>query len=77
MEKWVEKRYLRRKRNPKWTAYLRILRKVVKITKGLKTLKNKRDEFLLCLTNPYRNGDPEEKETGPDSIKTMSIPLNF
>jgi hypothetical protein len=33
--------------------------------------------FLLWLTNPYRNGDPEKKESGPGSIKTMSIPLNF
>jgi hypothetical protein len=31
----------------------------------------------LGLTNPYRNRDPEEKEPGPGSIKTISIPLNF
>jgi hypothetical protein len=45
--------------------------------KGLKILKIKRDELFLCLTNPYRNRDPEEKEPGPDSTKTMSIPLKI
>jgi hypothetical protein len=47
-------------------------------SKGLKTLKIKRDEFLFAvLTNPYGHGDPAENEPGPGSIKTISIPLNF
>jgi hypothetical protein len=33
--------------------------------------------FLLWLLNPHRNEDPEKKETGPDSIKTISIPLEI
>jgi hypothetical protein len=33
--------------------------------------------FLLYLTNPYRNQDSEKKKLGPDSIKTISIPLIF
>ncbi len=50
---------------------------VVERTKGLKILKIKRDNFFLfaVLTNSYRNGDPEKKEPGSDSIKTISIPL--
>jgi hypothetical protein len=53
-------------------------RKVEGKTKGLKILKIKRDELLvLCLTNPYRHRDPVESEPGLDSIKTISIPLNF
>jgi hypothetical protein len=49
MEKWVEKGYSRRKLNPKWTAYWQILRDVEK-TKGLKALKNKRDELFAVVT---------------------------
>ncbi len=58
---------------------LRIFRVMKRKTKGLKILKIKKDGLLLCLANPYRNGDPEKKEPGPDSTKkkTMSIPLNF
>jgi hypothetical protein len=46
-------------------------------TKGLKILKIERDYCMLCLTNPYRHQDPVESEPGLDSIKTISIPLNF
>jgi hypothetical protein len=47
-----------------------------KKTKGLKILKLKGMSFFLSA-NPYRHGDPAENEPGSDSIKTISIPLNF
>jgi hypothetical protein len=79
LEKWSDGfgiKVLTSKADPQIDGILEFLCHVER-TKDLKTLNIKRDGLLLCLTNIHRNGDPEKKETGADSIKTMSIPLNF
>ncbi len=65
------------KADPQMFAITKIWKKAWRKTKGLKILKIEGDYCLLCLTNPYRHRDPVESESGLNSIKTISIPLNF